>query len=68
MQKSLVSYQVKNFGSFGKYLKPENSITINISYINYLKHKKYYKYIEVDYNKLVTESNYKNNIKNSKYK
>ncbi|WP_042702826.1 Ig-like domain-containing protein [Methanobrevibacter arboriphilus] len=39
------------------------SIIVNVKFFKYSTHKKYVKYVKVNYNKVVSESNYKNNLK-----
>jgi len=64
--KGLVTYTISKFGQFGKKLPPTNSITLTIPYYPYKTHSKYYKFVSVNANKKVPESNYANNLKKFK--
>ncbi|BBL62252.1 hypothetical protein MARBORIA2_08180 [Methanobrevibacter arboriphilus] len=50
-------YKIVKIGS----IDPNKSKTINVNFFKYSTHKKYTKYVEINYNKAINETNYKNN-------
>ena len=54
------------FGTYGKTLPSGASVTMVIPYIKYSTHAPYNKFVQVNKNKKVPESNYNNNIKKFK--
>lgn len=64
--KGLVPYTISKFGQFGNKLPPGVSITLTIPYYKYKTHSKYYKFVSINSDKKVPESNYANNLKKFK--
>lgn len=64
--KGLLSYTIKKFGQYGNKLPAGISITLTIPYYAYKTHSKYYKFVSVNSDKKIIESNYANNIKKFK--
>lgn len=64
--KGLVSYTITNFDQYGNKLPAGVSITLPIPYYAYKTHSKYYKFVSVNSDKKIIESNYANNIKKFK--
>lgn len=64
--KGLVSYTIKKFGQYGKKLPSGVSIALTIPYYPYKTHSKYYKFVSVNSDKKIPESNYANNLKKFK--
>lgn len=62
----LVTYTIKEFGQYGNKLAPGVSIALTIPYYKYSTHSKKYKFVSINDNKKVIESNYSNNIKKFK--
>ena len=64
--KGYVLFNAKKFGKYGNRLPAGTSATLTLPYIKYKTHSRYYKFIYVNYNKKVRESNYNNNLKRVK--
>lgn len=65
--KGYLEFDARKFGKFGKKLPAGASASLTLPYIKYKTHSKYYKFININYNKKVKEVNYKNNIKKIKF-
>lgn len=60
--KGYAEFNSNKFGQFGNKLPPGVSATLSLPYLDYKTNSKFYKYILVNYDKKVPESNYKNNL------
>lgn len=64
--KGYLEFSANKFGQFGKKLPAGTSASLTLPYLKYKTHSKFYKFININYNKKVKESNYKNNLKKIK--